>query len=174
MGFCFILLKRGRADFACGPVTRVLAAGDSVVLKQAIAASFRSTASTGFTIFHFSFLPENLDGLITIGERWIMEASRGMGKDCAAYYPVNSEFARLFAALVERYPTPGSLAHACHLLPLVATLLGGLGFGKNHELRSGIFEVFFSIWHFASNFYIMDLAFPGSWNNRRLLFADDG
>ena len=49
-----------------------------------------------------------------------------------------------------------------------------LGFGKNHELRSGIFEVFFSIWHFASNFYIMDLAFPGSWNNRRLLFADDG
>ena len=124
LGFCFLLLKRGRVDFACGPVARTLTAGDSIVVRQGSDASLRSDASGGFTIFYFSFFPENLDGLLTLGERQLMEASRRMGKSCATYYPATSEVARLFAALVEQYPTPGTLAHACHMLQLVATLLG--------------------------------------------------
>lgn len=123
LGFCFLLLKAGRADFACGPVVRVLSAGDAVVLRQGSTATLRSDASTSFTVCHFSFFTENLDSLITLGQRQLMEVSQRMGKSCATYYPANSEFARLYTALVDQYPVPGTLAHACHMLQLVVTLL---------------------------------------------------
>jgi AraC-like DNA-binding protein len=123
LGYCFIFLKQGHADFVCGPIARVLSTGDSVVLRQGSTASLRSHTSAGFTIFYFSFFPQSLDSLLTLGERKLMEVSERMGKSCATYYPSTSEFARLFGALVEQYPMPGTLAHACHMLQLVATLL---------------------------------------------------
>ncbi len=122
-GYCFLLLQRGRAVLLVEAATHPLRAGDAAVLKLGPPAALRAGPEAGCLVHYFHFLPRTLNGLLNLGERELLEMAAPARGENASFYPAGSSLAQLFGTLVERPATPGTLAHSCQMLQLVAAML---------------------------------------------------
>jgi hypothetical protein len=55
VGFCFLLIEKGRADFKSGSFWRLLSEGDAVALKRESQATLHAMPPNGFTVSYFHF-----------------------------------------------------------------------------------------------------------------------
>jgi AraC-like DNA-binding protein len=121
-GWRFLLVKQGQALYEVRRVTQRIATGDVLVLHETANGTLRGLPPAEFVACHFRFRPEQLVGLLTLSERraidQIAEQQQGL-----RVYPSKSPFARQFNQLSEQVAVPGTLAHRCLVLQVVATLL---------------------------------------------------
>ena len=121
-GWRFLLVKQGQAAYEVRRETHKIATGDVLVLHEATNGSLRGLPPAEFVACYFRFRPEQLVGLLTLSERRAIEqiAEQQPG---LRVFPSKSPFARQFGQLSEQSAVPGTLAHRCLVLQVVATLL---------------------------------------------------
>jgi AraC-like DNA-binding protein len=121
-GWRFLLVKEGQAVCEVQRLKQKITIGEVLVLNSATAGLLRGLPPVEFVACHFRFCPEQVVGILTLSERRLLE-EMAKQQEGLRVFPSQSLFARQFKTLSDHLPVPGTLAHRCLVLQIIATLL---------------------------------------------------
>jgi AraC-like DNA-binding protein len=121
-GWRFLLIQQGKGLYESASVAHAVGPGDVLVLRGTTNGTLRAQSPGELTACYFRFYPEQLVGLLNLAERALLESMADQGSPFRLF-PAPTPFARQFSTLASQPPIPGTLAHRCLVLQLVAALL---------------------------------------------------
>ena len=121
-GWRFLLIQQGKGLYESAAASHPVGPGDVLVLRAAADGTLRAQPRGELIACYFRFYPEQLVGLLNLAERTLLESMAAQGS-AFRLFPATAPFAQQFNTLATHPPIPGTLAHRCLVLQLVAALL---------------------------------------------------
>ncbi len=123
-GWSGIFLQSGAAIFQNKSASRVLSAGDVLVIREGTGGTLQAKDPSEFAAWCLRFFPHQFNGLLSEHERLALQD----GSDAShrvRFYHAGTEIARHFGALAGRVQQKNSTVAHWHTIELVAAILGG-------------------------------------------------
>ena len=121
-GWKIVLVNKGFCYWIARPEVRELQAGDVLVIGPSVDGVLRASQISSATLHFFNFQPEHLVGLMSLSERWSLEAIAQTPQ--TGIISANSDVAKEFADLVRNTGPRRNFFYRCRILHLVAMIFG--------------------------------------------------